>query len=694
MLVKFRFGSPIQTDAMVCELPLSVQPVPYFQVTEEPLTLSCPLPEDAVVYGLGEAVRGINKRGWIYESNNTDQPHHTEDKRSLYGSHNFLMVSRPESVFALFVDDPGMVRFDVGYTQWDRLTVTVDSGSADVYVFDGDTETEVVHAFRGIIGRSYLPPKWAFGFGQSRWSYATEGEVREVVENYRERGFPLDAVYLDIDYMDHYKNFTVDTRAFPDLKGLAAELKGEGVRLVPIIDAGVKMEKGYDACDEGLEKGYFCTDVTGQPFRAAVWPGLVYFPDFLNPKARDWFGEKYRLLLEQGIEGFWNDMNEPAIFYSPRQLNAAIGSLARFQDQEELDLTAFSDFSDLVSALKNSPEDYRSFFHALPGGSRVRHDRVHNLYGFAMTRSAGEGLQRLSPDRRTLLFSRASYIGAHRYGGIWQGDNQSWWSHLELNIRMMPSLNMVGFLYTGADLGGFGGDATEELLLRWTAFGVFTPLMRNHSAIGTRRQELYRWPRWEMLRNLVSLRYFLLPYLYSEYMKAALNDGMLFRPLAFDYRNDPQAIQAEDQLLLGESVMLAPVYRQNATGRYVYLPEEMKLLRLRRPGVWTEEILPAGHHYIPVALDEVPLFLRPERLVPVTVEVGHSVEDTDFSRLSLLSFVREEAHYLLYDDDGFSRTYSEQSNYTAITLTRDGKLSALGSKTVLSPDDAFGKERP
>lgn len=682
MILKYSFGTPIQTDAVVCDLPFASLPVPHFAVETEPLTLSCSLEPEDVVYGLGEAVRGINKRGWLYESNCTDNPHHHEDTHALYAAHNVLLISGTRGVFGLFVDDPGLVRFDIGYTQWDRLMVTVCSGSANVYLLEGETEVEAVRAFRGLIGQSYLPPKWAFGYGQSRWSYMDTAEVLEVARSYREKGMPLDTIYLDIDYMDHYKDFTVNRETFPDLAGLSAQLKEEGIRLVPIIDAGIKRESGYDVYEEGEAKGYFCTNRDGSSFQGTVWPGLVSFPDVLNPKARAWFGGKYRVLLDQGIEGFWNDMNEPAIFYTPKRLNACFAQLDELRTQSLEADTSFQ-LTSLVDGLKNSPEDYSSFYHILADGSRVRHDRVHNLYGFYMTRAAGEALRTYSPEKRMLLFSRSSYVGAHRYGGVWQGDNKSWWSHLELNVKMMPSLNMVGQLYTGADLGGFGCDVTEDLLLRWIAFGVFTPLMRNHSAVGTRRQELYRFPRWETFRDLLSLRYMLLPYLYSEFMKAALTDNMLFRPLAFDYRDDPQAIQAEDQLLLGESVMLAPVCRQNAIGRYVYLPEEMKLVRLKKAGVWTEELLPQGHHYISVRLDEVPLFIRPNKLVPIARTVGLCVEETDFDHLSLLSFLRAgEASYLLYDDDGFTRDCGEQSHYTLITVKEDGTVSALGSKTV------------
>lgn len=268
-----------------------------------------------------------------------------------------------------------------------------------------------------------------------------------------------------------------------------------------------------------------------------------------------------------------------------------------------------------------------------------------------MTRAAGEAFQKIVPDKRILMFSRSSYIGMHRYGGIWTGDNQSWWSHLLLNLKMMPSLNMCGFLYTGADLGGFGSDTTRDLVLRWLALGVFTPLMRNHAALGTREQECYQFENIEDFRHVIGVRYRLLPYLYSEYMKAALNDDMYFKPLAFEYPEDSMAAQVEDQLMIGNEIMIAPVYTQNATGRYVYLPEEMKFIKFMPDGSIFEETLKKGHHYVEVGLNEVPLFIRSGKCIPV-VDAAECVDKIDMATKMMIGYT--DAEYELYEDDGIS----------------------------------------
>lgn len=675
MIRKYRFGNPLNTEAVVEEFPVEKGDIPRVEVKEGE-KISFAMTKNAPVYGLGEQVRGINKRGWIYISNCTDDPNHREDTRSLYAAHNFLVFAEEEP-FGIFLDNPGKVTFDIGYTQQDTAVITAESWDMDVYFVGGEDLKDIVRQFRHMIGRSYIPPKWAFGFGQSRWGYKSEDDVREVERRYRELGIPLDSIYLDIDYMERFKDFTLNNETFPNFPEFVKEMREKHIHLVPIIDAGVKIEEGYPVYEEGVENGYFCKDEDGKEFVAAVWPGRVHFPDMLNPEARRWFGLKYKFLLDQGIDGFWNDMNEPSIFYSEKRLEKVFEELESFRGKNQ-DLMTHFRFKGLVMELANNPEDYRSFYHNFNGeGKPVRHDKVHNLYGYNMTRAAGEAFEELEPDRRILMFSRSSYIGMHRYGGIWQGDNLSWWSHLLLNIKMMPSLNMCGFLYTGADLCGFGADTTEDLALRWMQFGVFTPLMRNHAALGTREQELYQFSNREACGKMVKIRYSLLPYLYSEYMKAALRDEMMFRPLAFDYPDDPYADQIEDQLMVGDSIMIAPVHEQNATGRYVYLPEDMMLVSMRSPEDYSVQVVEKGHHYVPVAMDELIFFILKNHVIPVA-KSAKSVEEMDFEHLSLLGYVTDKAVYELYDDDGNSKDYENPEHYEKITVSGKGTIRQSG----------------
>ncbi len=579
----------------------------------------------ACIYGLGEQVRGINKRGWHYVSFCSDDPHHEEGKTSLYGAHNFFVYDSRDCndniCFGMYVDTPGRVEFDMGYSDPDEISIIFEDFDAYIYLLKSGhpsgTIMDIVRQFRRIIGRSYIAPMWAFGLGQSRWSYMNADEVRGVADSYDKAGIPLDSIYLDIDYMERYKDFTVNDDAFPDFKEFVAEMSGRGIHLVPIIDAGVKIEEGYDVYEEGVKGNHFVKKENGDLFTAAVWPGRVHFPDFLKEDTRRWFGDKYKVLTEAGIDGFWNDMNEPAIFYSEDGLKKVFEKIDGYKGKN-LDIDSFFGFQGSVSGLCNSEEDYGSFYHEYKG-QRIRHDKVHNLYGYNMTRAAAEAFDKIAPDKQILMFSRASYIGMHRYAGIWTGDNMSWWSHLLLSIQQLPGLNMCGFLYSGSDMGGFGGDVTEDLLIRWLSFAIFTPLLRDHSAMGTRRQELYRFKDTDMFRNLVELRYALIPYLYAEYLWAADNNEMLFKSLAFEHEEDARAMEVEDELLVGRSIMIAPVYTQNASGRYVYLPEDMKMIRFRGYDDYDEEQMKAGDHYVRAQLGEVLVFIRKGHELPLAM---------------------------------------------------------------------------
>lgn len=651
MIKKYRFGTPFPTESIIAPIKQAEGMPQYGAVSlTDGFTFTYRMDSEDIIYGLGEANRGINKRGFLYTSNCSDNPHHQEDTLSFYGAHNFIIISGQVS-FGIYVDYPSTLTFDIGFTHTDELIIRCHDANLDFYVLEGKNAYDITKQFRKIIGRSYIPPRFAFGFGQSRWGYKTREDFHDVVKGYRENHIPIDMIYMDIDYMDSYKDFTVSDE-FSDFPAFVNEIKKDNIRLIPIIDAGVKIEKGYEVYEEGVNHNYFCKRKDGSDFVAAVWPGYTHFPDVLNPEVRQWFGSKYQFLTEQGIEGFWNDMNEPAIFYTPEGIQRVKESIKHFLQQSETS-DAVWDLQKNVSELANHPDDYGAFYHNVDG-KKICHNQVHNLYGFNMTRAAGEALQKISPEKRCLLFSRSSYIGMHRYGGIWTGDNKSWWSHILLNLKMLPSLNMCGFLYIGADLGGFGSDTSRDLLLRWLALGVFTPLMRNHAALGTREQECYRFEHVEDFRHIIGVRYRLLPYLYSEYMKAALTDDLYFKPLAFEYPDDSMAANVEDQLMLGNEMMIAPVYTQNAKGRYVYLPEEMMFVKFLPDETISTEILSKGHHYVTIPLNVVPLFIRQGKCIPVA-DMAECTEELDTGQLHRIGY--ESGSYTLYEDDGYTRNY-------------------------------------
>ena len=676
MIFRYDFGHPYDTGALVQQLPVCDGPVPHFTVAvkDGQVSFTTQLGEEDMIFGLGQAVRGLNKRGHRYRAWNSDDFSHTEDKSSLYGSHNLILFSGETGVWGAYFDDPGAVTFDLGFTRGDEAVITSENGDLSVYIIEGESLVDLVKQFRRLIGKSYLPPKWGMGYIQSRWGYVTADDLRNVVRGHREKHIPLDLVSMDIDYMDDFRDFTWDPAKFPDLRALTDELRADHIRVMPIMDAGVKVHPGDATYDEGAKQGYFCKKADGETFVGAVWPGKAVFPDFLREEVRQWFGDCYRPMLEAGVEAIWNDMNEPAIFYSVEGLEAAYEKADSLRGTK-IGVYDYFALKDAFTGMSNSMADYRRFYHVIDG-KPVNHEKVHNLYGAMMTKSTAQGMKAVRPGKRPLLFSRSSYIGAHRDGGIWQGDNFAWWSHILLNLKELASLNMVGFLFNGADLGGFGANTTEDLVLRWLQLGVFTPIMRNHAALGTRDQEIYRFRNWETMRDVLGVRYALLPYLYSELVKAAETDGMMFRPLAFDYAADPVACRTEDQLMLGDACMIAPIYEQNARGRHVYLPEDMLLVRFRSAGDYDLVPMAKGHHWVSLQMSEFPLFIKRGHVIPMA-KAAEFVAGVDASELTLLGWLDNGTAITLYDDDGESEAIDLNSGLTEIRVTvAEGKATA------------------
>lgn len=664
MVQKFTFGKPFDTEAVVQEIKASKGSLPFGIARKKDggLCWTCPLFDGDKIFGLGETMRGINKRGYAFDSFNTDQPNQTETTQSLYGSHNFIIVFGKKT-FGLFVDYPGRVKFDLGFSKSSELCVQTERAAADLYFFVPQKKSgslkEIAREFRELTGKSYVPPKWAFGFCQSRWGYKSAADIEKVWKTYRKLGIPLDSICMDIDYMKDYKDFTVDAKKFPDFKNFSARLKKDGVRLVPIIDAGVKKQKGYKIYEEMLAKNFDCKNKSGKTFEAGVWPGDSVFADFLNPDARAWFGAQYKALLDLGIEGFWNDMNEPALFYTKENLKTVFARLEKFKTRP-LDVTGLFEFTGTANSVLNNADDYKRFFHKVsakragafaatkPDKDKnvlVCHKDVHNLYGYNMTRGAAEFFE-TQEGARPLLYSRSSYIGAHRYGGVWTGDNHSYWGDILLSLQQVVSLNLAGFLYTGSDIGGFNGNTSRDLLLRWTAFALFTPLFRNHSAFGTREQEYYQFEKPAAFKSMVELRYALVPYLYSEFLKAAKGDGLFARALAFDFEGDERARSVHDQMLVGNEIMVAPVYVQNAIGRHVYLPEPMTMVEWKGGKVAAQKKLSKGDHFVEVPLESVVFFVRNKKKVPLAA-AAPCVDKIDWTRLSFVG--DKSAAYELVD---------------------------------------------
>lgn len=665
----FKYGNPIETGTIVADMvEVDFENDINVLFKDKKCNIRIDIESDDVVYGLGANLGGINKRGRLYESYCTDEPHHTEDKIKLYSAHNFFIISGKESR-GYFIDFPSRIKYDIGFYDINTINVEIFGQDFYLYIIEGETTQEIVSKFLKIIGKAYVPPKWGFGYFQSRWGYRDKEAVMQIYNRFKENNIPIDGIYLDLDYMENFKDFSLSEERFSDFEEFVAELKEKGVYLIPIIDAGVKVEEGYDIYEEGINGGHFCKDKDGKPYVAGVWPGKVHFPDFLKEDTQIWFGSKYKFLTDFGIEGVWNDMNEPAIFYDEKSLNEAIDAAIEAKGKN-LEVYAFFGLKDKFSYLANKDEYYRSFYHEIDG-KLVSNEEVHNLYGYYMTKSANIGLKSLLENKRFVLISRASSIGMHRYGGIWTGDNSSWWPHLELNIKMMPSINMCGFFYTGADTGGFGSNCNGELLVRWLQFSVFTPLLRNHSAVGCNNQEPFSFGKeiMEISKKMIEARYRLIPYIYSEYMKAVNNYRLMFKPMSFEYEGE-FIKEIEDQLLFGNELMITPVYKSSHKGRLVYLPEDMAEVSFGEEDIYVE-VKKEGIQYLKYNLDEFKFYLRKNSLVPY-IKPSMNVKNMDQSDLQILAYVDDKAEYELYDDDGITYDFEKGKSYsTIISIIRE-----------------------
>jgi alpha-glucosidase len=455
------------------------------------------LREDEHVYGLGEKMGRLDKRGqglggYAYTMWNSDTPGYDSGTDPIYVSVPFAMVVRKGRAHGIFLDNTFRTTIDVGHETQELLAFGVPAGELDYYFIDGPGPKQVIERYTALTGRTPLPPLWALGYHQCRYSYYPEAKVRFIAENFRVRQIPADTIWLDIHYLDNYKPFTWDRERFPDPKKLVSDLRAQGFRVVTILDPHPKKETGYLPYDSGKAGGHFVKNPDGTDYEGPVWPsnapvnpGPSVFPDFSKPAAREWWGGLYKQLTDVGIAGIWNDMNEPAVF--------------------------------------------TPYIHTMP--TTVRHDNegqptdhreIHNVYGMLMTQSTFEGLEHLRPDERPFVLTRASYAGGQRYAAVWPGDNVSNWPHLLQSLPTLMGLGLSGFPFVGSDIGGFEQAPSAELFTRWLQTGAFYPFMRTHTSIGTPDQEPWSYgARYEAInRRAIELRYELLPHVYQVMREA------------------------------------------------------------------------------------------------------------------------------------------------------------------------------
>lgn len=541
--------------------------------TDYPVQCVKVLDKGDCIYGLGDKTGPLNKRSYEYENWNSDIPDPHEDSfKSLYKSIPFFITLKEKGVYGIFYDNTFKSYFNFGKENDGYYSFGSDSGNLDYYFIGGDSMPKIVENYTYLTGRAPLPQKWALGYHQSRWGYDSEETFRDIAGHLRENRIPCDAIHFDIDYMEQYKVFTWNRERFDDPKTLIADLRKQGIKTVTIVDPGVKIEKGYSVYEEGLKNGYYAKTPTGKTYINAVWPGDAVYPDFGSPAVRTWWGGLFDFYTNLGVAGIWNDMNEPASFNGPLP-----------------DDIVFTD------------ED-RSSTHA----------EMHNVYGHNMAKATYEGWKKLT-GKRPFVITRACYGGSQKYTTAWTGDNQSLWSHLRMAIPQQCNLGLSGMSYIGTDIGGFGADTTPELLARWVQVGCFSPLFRNHCAKGSMNQEpwLFGDEVLSIYRKYVKLRYSLLPYFYDLCRVCEQTGLPVIRPLVLHYENDINVRNLNDEFLVGESLLVAPVVDQGVTKRLVYLPEGVWY------DYWSHERYEGGQYYPADApLSVCPLYVKAGAVLP------------------------------------------------------------------------------
>lgn len=582
-------------------------------------------------YGLGDKTGFLDKRHYEYEMWNSDIPDpHVDTFKALYKSIPFFITLTDDHVYGIFLDNTYKSYFDMGYESSEYYWFGSGSGELNYYYIAGSSIADVLKGYTYLTGTCPLPQKWTLGYHQSRWGYITWEDVAEVAKNMRENDIPCDSIHFDIDYMQDYKVFTWNQEHYHnDPGGCLKKLAGQGFKPVVINDPGVKKEEEYRIYEEGVREGYFVKTPEGEVYLNAVWPGEAAFPDFGNPAVRNWWGENQKFLLEKGVRGLWNDMNEPASFHGPLPDNVV------FTDEDR----------------------------------QTSHAEMHNVYGHLMAQAAYEGLKKLD-GRRPFVITRACYAGSQKYTTAWTGDNTSIWAHLQMAVPQLCNLGLSGMPFVGTDVGGFGGDTTPELLARWVQVGCFSPLFRNHSAAGTRRQEPWQFDRetMDIYRKYVKLRYRWIPYFYDLFYEEEQTGAPVMRPLVFHYEKDENARTCNDEFLLGSQILVSPVVSQGMTKKTVYLPEGIWY------DYWTNERIEGPVWFVRSApLDTCPLYVKAGSIIPVMEPqsyVGEKISDT-----LTLEVYPGEGSYDHYLDNGEDFSYREgKYHHYRFQIGADGRV--------------------
>ena len=556
-------------------------------------------------YGFGEkAFAEMSRNGKFIVNWNTDTFSYLVGTDPVYQSIPFFYAVRDGKAYGLFFNNTFRTWFDMGASVPSRYSFGSDGGELDYFVFTGGkarSPKKVLEDYANLTGKTPLPPVWALGNHQSRWSYFPEKRVREIAEGFRTRKIPADVIHLDIDYMNGYRVFTWDKSRFPDPKKMIADLKSDGFQTVLIIDPGIKVDPNYSVYAEAKRLGMFVKSADGTELNRNVWPVASAFPDFTDPKAREWFGTQFKGDIDNGVAGFWNDMNEPGVFLTDRT--------------PKPDTTHHPD--------KTFPYDTPHFGEGAGG----THKRYHNVYGMQMARSTFEGVKKLRPDKRPFVLTRAGFAGIQRFSAVWTGDNYASWDHLALSVPMLTNLSVSGVPFVGSDVGGFNDRPSGELYTRWLQAAVLTPFLRSHSVGWSGNKEPWEYgdEYTPLNRAAIELRYKFLPYLYSLFYQHERSGQPVMRPLWYEFPNDRSTYLIGDEYLVGSDVLVTPIVKEGMRWRDAYFPAGATWINW-----WTGERLEGGkQHRVEAPLDRLPLFVRVGAVIPTQDVIQHTGEMRD-----------------------------------------------------------------
>lgn len=588
-------------------------------------------------YGLGDKATQMNLKGKRLENFATDQYAYQKEQDPLYKVVPFYIGLHNKVSYGIFFDNTFRTFFDFCQERRNVTSFWAEGGEMNYYFIYGPQMQDVVTTYTDLTGKPELPPLWVLGYHQCKWSYYPESKVKEITSKFRELKIPCDAIYLDIDYMEGFRCFTWNKNYFPDPKKMVAELAEDGFKTVVIIDPGIKIDKEYWVYQEALEKDYFCKRADGPYMKGKVWPGECNFPDYTNPVVREWWAGLFKELISDiGVKGVWNDMNEPAVMEVPN---------------------------------KTFPTDVRHVY----DGNPCSHRKAHNIYGTQMARATYHGVKRFVYPKRPFVITRSAYSGAQRYTSSWTGDNVATWEHLWIANIQVQRMSISGMGFTGSDIGGFAEQPTGELYARWIQLGVFHPFCRTHSSGDHGNQEPWAFDEEviNITRKFVSLRYQLLPYLYTMFWQYIEEGVPMLKPLVYYDQEDTQTHYRNDEFIFGNQILVCPILEPNAVGRRMYIP------RGEWYNYWTNEFATGGREvWIDTKFDEIPVFVKAGAVIP-KYPVQQYVGELEFDELTLdLYFKLGKEKSVVYEDaqDGYDY---KKGRYSFLSFSTIGKEKEL-----------------